>query len=271
MKRIALLGFLVSLSIVLAACAAPQTGPTAAPTSSSTPTSGAVVASVSGTPAADLCSPANLPTTVLMIHNFKRQFNSYATLATTVAQSDLIKIIPAMQAIRRDTDAQSIPPCLTNLKRYALQYMDSVIKTLQDFQKSPNIQTLNAGIIQARQYSDEYDKELATLAGVTLQPNPTSGTPPTAAAQPAVTSTPAVATITNPGPNALNLHVSPSLTAQSIGVLDANLSTTAIGKSADGEFLLVQVPNQAGKTAWVYASLVQFTAGEQGALPVATP
>ncbi len=270
MNRIACLSAILSLSILLTACSPATPKPsTSSPTVASASAPSAAAASVaSATP--DLCSPENLPNSARIVNNFVRQFDVYAVLAqTTKTQPQLGQAITAMQAIRQNTNAHAVPPCLTDLRRYALLYMDSVIQTMLAFQVKPQVETLNAGIKQARDYNDQYAAELARLLGVTLEPNATPGTP--AAVQPGETTTPVVVTIFNPGPNALNLHVSPSLTSQAIGVLDANLSATALGKSSNGEWIEVEVPDQPGKTAWVYASLVQFTSGDQGVLVVATP
>lgn len=268
MNRIACLSAIVSLSFVLAACSPATPKPSTGAPSATAPSTPAAVAAASATP--DLCSPENLPNSAKIVNNFVRQFDVYAVLAqTTKTQPQLGQAITAMQAIRQNANAYVVPPCLTDLRRYALLYMDSVIQTMLAFQVKPQVETLNAGIQQARDYNDQYAAELARLLGVTVEPNVTPGTP--VAAQPGETTTPLVVTILNPGPNALNLHVSPSLTSQAIGVLDANLSATALGKSSNGEWIEVQVPNQPGKTAWVYASLVQFTSGDQGVLAVATP
>ena len=95
---------------------------------------GTAAAAGPASPTPDPCLPQNLPSSVIVVNNYMRQFDNYAALASTVAQSELAKVIPAMQAIQKAAEAQSIPTCLTNLKHYELLYMDTAIQTLLAFQ-----------------------------------------------------------------------------------------------------------------------------------------
>src|SRR5512146_748377 len=188
MTRNALLIFIVCLSITLAACGTVAPGPAAGASTATAASTSTPSGPASATP--DLCSAAELPNSVSLVNNYVRQFDNYATLATTVTQSSLPKVIPAMQAIRTATDTADLPPCLTELRRDALLYMDTVIKTLVAFEKNPKMETLSAGIAEAQKNSLQYATELARLAGVTLEPSATAGTP--VAAQPAQSATPTV-------------------------------------------------------------------------------
>ena len=85
----------------------------------------------------------------------------------------------------------------------------------------------------------------------------------------ATTDTPVA--IVNPDPNPINLHVSASLTSQMVGTLDVGQSAVAIGKSVTDEWILMQVPGQTIQTVWVYTTLVKFSSGDLGSLPVSTP
>ncbi len=265
---------MIALALAAAACGpAVPVSPTASPTSTpfQLPT---LPPGVTATATPDLCTPDRMPNTVKFVNNYVYEFDKYAAQSTTAPRSQLAQLISAMQTIRKTADTQIVPPCVATLKADALQYMDTVISTLVSFQANPKVETLSAGITQARQYSDAYANELRRLLGTPLAP---AGTPGTTVAQATQTtaSAPAATTqtvmVTNPGPNPLNLHVSPSLTSQTIATLDANVSTQALARSVNGDFLLVNIPNIAGKTAWVYASLVQFTSGSAAVLPVATP
>lgn len=264
MNRNVLLCTLIGMSL-LAACGAIGPQPVAATVAAAT-----TAAAAPASPTPDPCLPQNLPGNAAVVNNYIRQFDNYASLASVVAQSELIKVIPAMQAIQRDAQAQDIPVCLTDLKHYELLYMDTTIRTLLAFQSNSQTEDLSVGILQARQYHDQYVAELAHVTGVTL-PAPTPTVVAQATPAPAATATAAAATVINPGPNPLNLHVSASLTAETIATLNANESATALARSATGEWIQIEIPGQAGKDAWVFASLVQFTSGSLAGLPVAAP
>ncbi|MFH1184928.1 MAG: hypothetical protein V1755_07800 [Chloroflexota bacterium] len=165
MKPVALSStFLIAGLLFLTSCSTPSpAGPGAAPAATSTP---------------DPCSAENLVVSVNPLNDLMRQFDDYAALASNVAQSELLKVIPPMQAIRRAAQDQIAPTCLVDLKRFELLYMDSVLQTLLAFQKpNPNIAVLGTGIVASRQYHDQYSVELARLLGVTLTTATPIGTP----------------------------------------------------------------------------------------------
>jgi hypothetical protein len=129
------------------------------------------------------------------------------------------------------------------------------------FMNNTDVQLINAGIAQARELHGKYDVELARLLGITLAPQPTSlpGTSTTPGANVAPSpATPAIA-VTNPGPSGVNLRSAPGLNAPESGILNAQTSTAALGRSADDQWILVEIPGQPGQTAWVYAALVQLS------------
>jgi SH3 domain-containing protein len=268
MKKSLPLYALLGIILLASACGAKPSAPTAVPAAGSQ-TAEAPATSEIPTATPDLCSQENRGESVKIVNTYVHQFDNYAALATTVGPAQLKQLLTTMQAIRATAQLQPVPPCLTDLKHYALLYMDTVIQTLVEFQTKPDIKTLNAGILQARQYNDQYAAELARLLGVTLEPNATTaaqaGTPA------GVASTRVVPMVLNPGPNPLNLHVSPSLTSQAVGVLNASETATAVGKSQGDEWIQIEVPGEPGKLAWVYASLVQYVSGDTNMLPVATP
>jgi len=219
----------------------------------------------------DLCSSTNLPNAVKAVNNLTRQFDDYAALASSTPQSQLVQVIPPLQAIRRAAQDQGAPACLKQLKIYQISYMDTVIQTLLVFESNAgNANILKSGLAQAQQYHNQYVIELAHLLGMTVVVPP-SVTPGTSVPSKTTTPqhpTPSAVTITNQGSDPVNLHSSASLTSATIGMLNAGASAPAIGKTAAGDWFLIQVN---GKSAWVYASLVKFTSGDIGALPVTTP
>ncbi len=272
MKRLALVCASLGVSVLLAACGAvtpPSPTPTLLrPVATSSPVG-------TPTPTPDLCSPAQLPQSVSLVNFYVKRFDAYSKLADALPLSQYPNLISTLKDVRTATLNQGVPPCLIDLKHNALLWMDTVIQTLSAIQSNPIcvpstptakqevcFATLSAGSSQARQYNDAYAAELARLAGIT--PPAPSQTPAT----PAATSTPLVAMVINPGPNPINLRTYPSLTSQSVGSLAANVAATALGKTTNGDWLLIEIPGKPGQRAWVYASLVEFTNGSAGALPV---
>ena len=231
-----------------------------------------ITPSPSVTPTPDPCSTSNLPATIKPVNDLMRQFDDYAALASNTPQSQLVQVIPPMQAIHRAAQDQAIPGCLQTLKKNQLLYMDTSIQVLLAFESKANTSILNAGIAQAKQYHNQYTLELASLLGITVVVPP-SATPGTQTTPSLAETTPAPTSITivNPGPNPVNLHVSASLTSQTVGTLDVGQSAVAIGKSVTGEWILMQVPGQTTQTVWVYTTLVKFSSGDLGSLPVSTP
>jgi hypothetical protein len=259
MKRILIL-LIFTISFLLAACSWAGT-----PAATETRT-------ITATP--DLCAPENLPAEVAKVNKLMREFDDYSSLASNTPQSQLVILIPEMQRILRDAEDQAVPACLTNLKKMQLAHMNIVVQTLMAFMNSTDVNVVNAGIAQARQLHAQYDIEMASLLGTTLvaPPSPTPG-----AATPEANSTPAptaivqpAALVINPGPNSVNMRSAPSLDAPGSGALEAQASATAIGKSADEQWIQVEIPGQPGQTAWVFASLVQLSV-PIAQLPVVTP
>ena len=238
-----------------------------------TPTVTSSTSTPSVTPTLDLCSTSNLPLSVRPVNDLMRQFDDYAALAKSTPQSQLVQVIPPLQTIRRAAENQGVPPCLKQLKVDQLSYMDTLIQTLLAFDANASSDVLKGGSDQAQQYHDQYVIELAHLLGMTVvvPPSITPGTPPT----PGKTGTPPPASspimVTNPGPNSLNLHASASLTSQTVGTMNVGASAVAVGKTAAGDWVLIQVPGQSGKTVWIYATLIKFTKGDITSLPVITP
>lgn len=258
MRKATLLFLIAGSFFFLAACGTIKPAVTATPSPSTTP---------------DPCSAKNLPTTITPMNNLMRQFDDYATLAANTPQSQLVQVIPPLQAILRSAEDQAVPSCLQDVKGYQLQYMNTTIQIMLAFESNAKSDLLAAGREQAHQYHNQYTIGLARLLGLTVVVAPTA----TAGAQaPNPSVTPAAAqtvtfTVINQGPNPLNVHVSPSLTSQTIGTLPVGQSVTALGKTAAGEWIEIEAPGQPGKTYWVYTTLVKFSSGNLASLPVVTP
>ena len=264
MKRTFFL-IVLSLSIFLSACG------TVKATTTDTPT-----AAFTSTP--DPCSSANLPAEVVKVHKLTREFDDYAALASNTPQAQLIQIIPDMQRVLRDAEDQVAPACLTDLKKLQLADMNTVVQTLMGFMNTSakdtaGVTQINAGIAQARNLHGQYDIEMARLLGITLVPRPTSapGTvTPQANATPVSSEAAPVITVTNNSASAVNLRSAPDLNAPEAGILGIKISTLALGKTADEQWVRVQIPDKPGQIAWVYAPLVQLSV-PISVLPVITP
>lgn len=247
---------LILVSILIAAC-----GGQTAPSVEETPTS--IPIPITITP--DPCFEANLPAEVDKVHKYMREFDDYAALASNTPQAQLVAVIPEMQRILREAEDQNVPICLNDLKELQVRHMQTVVQTLLAFIGNSDAAMVNNGIVQARDLHAQYDVEMARLLGVTL----TIATPiPTISPiQPTITQTPLV---TNAGANELNLRTAPDFNAPATTVLAVGASASAIGRTADGQWILVQDPTQPDKTVWVYATVVQLSVPID-TLPVVTP
>lgn len=207
------------------------------------------------TPTPDPCLEPALSIEVGKVNKLMREFDDYSTLASNTPQTQLVVIIPELQRVLRESEDQVIPSCLLPLKKLQIQHMQVVVQTLLAFMGSSDPNFINTGIAQARELRQQYDLELARLLGITLQvatPVSTAGVPPSATVPP----TPVV---TNPGPSEINLWSSPNFNAPVSGALAAQQTAVALGRTADNQWIQVEVPNQPGVTAWVIASVAQLS------------
>jgi hypothetical protein len=221
----------------------------------------------------DPCSTENLPGKVAEINKLMREFDDYSALASNTPQTQLVLVIPELQRILREAEDQSVPACLQHLKTLQIDHMTVVVQTLMAFMSSSDAGVVNSGIAVARDLHGQYDVELARLLGVTLAvvtPSSASLATPEAGATDSPTTAAPSAAVTNPGPNEVNLRNAPDLNAAQVGVLGAQVSTLALGRTENDEWLLVEIPGQPGQTAWVYAPLVQLSVPMEG-LPVVSP
>ncbi|MFZ5821082.1 MAG: hypothetical protein ACOYYJ_14395 [Chloroflexota bacterium] len=245
-----LLSLTMGLLLFLAACSAPATASpaplTAIPAATSTP---------------DRCSPENLFAEAETIHALMREFDDYAILASNTPQAQLVHVIPELQRVRRAAEDVSPPGCLRNLHRLQLLHMNTVIETLVAFLSSSDAELVNAGIAQARQYHDAYDAELSAALGVTVVAP--------AGQSPVSTPTSRAVAVVNLGKSPINCRASASLESEVVGGLEPRQPAVTRARSQDGAWFLVELPGQAGKTAWVYADLVEVS-GDASLLPVAT-
>ncbi|MCJ7431849.1 MAG: SH3 domain-containing protein [Anaerolineales bacterium] len=252
----------LAAALLLAACgqAAPVVTPTLIPT-----------ATVTSTP--DACSKENIAVEIQAVHRLMREFDDSAALSANTTREQLKPTIADLQRIRRDAEDQKVPACMQAFKELQLVHMNTFIQTLIVFMGGADQETVNQGIGLSRQLHDQYMIEMARLQGVpispTLIPVPTVGTPGAVTTSEAEVPTPSVAIVTNPGPASVNLRSTAALDAQNVGVLGVGQSALALGQTANGAWIMIEIPSQPGQTAWVYAALIQLSG--PGPLPAMTP
>jgi CDP-diacylglycerol pyrophosphatase len=173
--------FIIALTIVAAGCGNTPTTPSApdAETTSTIDSQQPVSATETQTP--DPCAPGQVEAAVQKVHKHMREFDDASILASNMPREQLSGSISDLQRIRRESEDEVIPACLTNLRTYEVQHMNTVINTLIAFLGGADQKSLDQGIAIARQQHDQYTLELARLLGLTVVP---------ATAPPAATETP---------------------------------------------------------------------------------
>jgi hypothetical protein len=119
---------------------------------------------------ADACSSSQIEASVQKVHRHMREFDDASVLASNLPREQLSASIQDLQRIRREAEDEETPPCLTDLKAYQVDHMNSVITTLVAFLGGSDSKTLEQGIAVARQQHDQYAIELARLLGITVVP-----------------------------------------------------------------------------------------------------
>jgi hypothetical protein len=182
------------LTSVLAGCtgnslppAAGDPARTATLPSSPAPKATAAIRSPTGpssTP--DPCSTGQIEASVQKVHRHMREFDDASVLASKLPRDQVPVSVADLQKIRREAEDEEIPACLTNLKKYQVDHMNTVINTLLSFIGGSDTKTLEQGIAVARQQHDQYTLELARLLGLTVVPATpaVTGTAPTGTATP---------------------------------------------------------------------------------------
>ena len=160
---------ILGLIILLAACGgSPAVIPTGAATKQvMSPT---IVSTLTPSSTPDPCSPEQIEAQVQKIHRHMREFDDESILASNLPLQELSGPIAELQRIRREAEDEQIPPCLTNLKKYQIAHMNTVIGTLVAFLGGADMKTLEKNIAIARDQHDQYTLELARLLGLTVVP-----------------------------------------------------------------------------------------------------
>jgi hypothetical protein len=156
------------LMILLAGCGGTAVTPAGTDTKQvMSPTSPSTLVP-SSTP--DPCSPQQIEAQVQKVHGHMREFDDASILASNLPLQELSGPIANLQRIRREAEDEQIPSCLTNLKKYQIAHMNTVIGTLVAFLGGADQNTLAQNITIAREQHDQYTLELARLLGLTVVP-----------------------------------------------------------------------------------------------------
>lgn len=118
----------------------------------------------------DPCSSELIEAQVQKVHGHMREFDDASILASNLPLQELSGPIADLQRIRRAAEDEQIPACLTDLKKYEIAHMNTVIGTLVAFLGGADMNTLEKSITMAREQHDQYTLELARLLGLTVVP-----------------------------------------------------------------------------------------------------
>jgi hypothetical protein len=150
---------------------------------SNLPSSTEAASALSTTP--DPCSTEMIEAEVQKVHSHMREFDDASLLASNLPREQLNDAIANLQRIRREAENEQIPACLTNLKKFEVDHMNTVINTLVAFMGGTSQEILEQGISIARDQHDQYTLELARILGLTVVPGtPSSRVTPDATATP---------------------------------------------------------------------------------------
>ena len=106
-----------------------------------------------------------------------QEFDDAAVIAASARREELTKPIAELQRIRRNAEDMPTPACLKTLKETQLAHMNVVIETLMAFMDKADQESIDQGIVLARQLHNQYLVEMAKLLGVTVAPLNNTPTP----------------------------------------------------------------------------------------------
>lgn len=160
------------LTIALASCsgAPPTPANRVTSTQAGSVNSSSTESSPALSPTTDPCSTELIEAEVQEVHNHMREFDDASFLASNLPREQLEDSIANLQRIRRQAEDEQIAACLTDLKKYQVEHMNSVINTLVAFMGGTSQEALEQSISAAREQHDQYTLELARLLGLTVVP-----------------------------------------------------------------------------------------------------
>jgi len=221
----------------------------------------------------DPCSPGNMADTLQPNLIMMQRFDDAATLVSNTPREQLVDPITNLQAVRRDALAEAVPDCLADLHLVRIAYMNQVIEVSMAFLNgSVTHEEINAGLEGSRQLRLLYEQELESLWGSTpaaeapLEASPLAGTAP-----PEIFSTandfPQVKVTS---PDGVNVRSGPGGNFPITGNLQQGSTATALARSEDMQWLLIESPEVEGQ-GWVFAALVELNIPMDQLLIAPTP
>jgi len=234
--------FFVVVLALLVSFAAGCTPTPPAPTETPAP-------SLTSTP--DSCSVENVGAEARKIQLKIKEFDDINYVANLTPQQQLYNVVIELQRVRRETESMQVPGCVSSLQFSAVSYMNVVISYLADFMSGATRDKVNAQIIASQNLRVAYETEYARLTGTVYVPPPTNPPPPP---EPTATSAPAL--VRNPRAQTINLRMAPNTGAGRAGALKPGEVAILVGRTQDGEWLLVQFPGTQNG-GWVYTRLVE--------------
>jgi hypothetical protein len=139
------------------------------------------------TPTPDHCATENLQATLLPFDQISREFSDTFVLAQNTPAAQLSPMISELQKIRRRAQDYFVPPCLSALKKYQINFMNTAIDVslllYSSFPGEPNdsltqeqvdtiVAQVNQLMIELSDHGQQYAIEMARLLGVTVTPSP---------------------------------------------------------------------------------------------------
>ena len=209
----------------------------------------------------DLCSPEQVVNSIHPVNQLIREFDDMAALSSNGTRDQLLTFISELQRIRRSSEDLTVPVCIKDLKELSIVYMNTYIQTLLAFTGGAEEASINQGISLSRQLHNQYMVEMARLQGIYAPPTqvPTATLVDPKATPAPVMPTPMVPVATNLGISTVELRTQPAIDALVMGALAPGQSALALGQNQAGTWILVEVPGQAGTTAWVYGPLLTLS------------
>lgn len=238
------------------------------------------------TPEMNLCAPGFVAEVVKPLTALMQAFDDTTDIAYYMPRPQVSAQITELQSYRRQVTMIEVPSCLLQLKAAQIKYMDSVINTLLAFLGGAKGEVTISGLEISLQFRARYENELTNLLGVTSTPRPTtialsegqlivssptgtqisnSSTPSIVEVSPTVipvqdTATPtpfsAMAVVSNP--EGVNVRFGPGVLYGYDTVIPQYEELEILGKSENGEWLLVADSSSLGALGWIFAPLVQL-------------
>ncbi len=226
-------------------------------------------------PTYDSCAPNNIGLEINRVKDLMHEFDDTTFIAKMTPPEQLAGVVLDLQDVRRRTEAVSVPACVSNFQKDAIDYMNAEIKYLAYGMGEFNEDEVATARNSAQKLRGNYEAEYTRLTGVVYAPatdavpvrNTESPVAVVTEASPVQeTPNPLTPTVTlsveviveNPGTQPINLRAYPSMTAQPVGSLNPLENARAIARTSAGDWLLLEFAKAEGGQGWVFFRLVKL-------------